>query len=132
MEYQLEEITCGIFSNEEMEDQESKEKTQLCYQWRETGKCKYGKKCKFAHGEEELRPIKKCKKYKTEECKHFRNGGVCKHGEKCDYIHKKENTKIELYEIKNVIEILEGNNKLNVFNIISEGISQNQSLFYTI
>jgi hypothetical protein len=32
-------------------------KTELCRKWIETGKCKYGKKCQYAHGHNELRNV---------------------------------------------------------------------------
>ncbi|KAL2930063.1 mRNA decay activator protein ZFP36L2-A [Bienertia sinuspersici] len=32
-------------------------KTEICMSWENTGSCRYGHKCQFAHGKEELRPI---------------------------------------------------------------------------
>jgi len=32
-------------------------KTELCRSWEEKGTCRYGTKCQFAHGEEELRKV---------------------------------------------------------------------------
>lgn len=32
-------------------------KTELCRSWEEKGTCRYGSKCQFAHGEEELRKV---------------------------------------------------------------------------
>ena len=32
-------------------------KTELCRSWEEKGSCRYGAKCQFAHGEEELRSV---------------------------------------------------------------------------
>jgi hypothetical protein len=40
--------------------------TELCRSWEETGTCRYGAKCQFAHGREELRPVQRHPKYKTE------------------------------------------------------------------
>ena len=37
------------------DDQQDKYKTALCNNFSQTGNCKYGDNCKFAHGEEELR-----------------------------------------------------------------------------
>ena len=31
------------------------QKTRLCRQWRDTGSCRYGAACTFAHGSEELK-----------------------------------------------------------------------------
>ncbi|CAI7904000.1 unnamed protein product [Closterium sp. NIES-53] len=41
-------------------------KTELCRSWEETGACRYGGKCQFAHGREELRAVARHPKYKTE------------------------------------------------------------------
>ena len=46
-------------------------KTELCRSWEDTGACKYGIKCQFAHSENELRIIDRHPKYKTEMCKTF-------------------------------------------------------------
>lgn len=34
-------------------------KTELCRSWEEKGSCRYGAKCQFAHGEEELRQVQR-------------------------------------------------------------------------
>lgn len=34
-------------------------KTELCRSWEEKGTCRYGTKCQFAHGEEELRQVQR-------------------------------------------------------------------------
>lgn len=44
-------------------------KTELCRSWEEKGTCRYGSKCQFAHGEEELRKVPRHPKYKTEICR---------------------------------------------------------------
>ncbi|PPQ63521.1 hypothetical protein CVT24_004749, partial [Panaeolus cyanescens] len=56
-------------------------KTELCRSWEEKGSCRYGTKCQFAHGEDELR------KYKTEICKTFWVSGSCPYGKRCCFIH---------------------------------------------
>lgn len=40
--------------------------TELCRSWEEMGSCRYGAKCQFAHGREDLRPVQRHPKYKTE------------------------------------------------------------------
>ena len=35
-------------------------KTKLCHNYMETGKCKYGRVCQFAHGRKELRKYSSC------------------------------------------------------------------------
>lgn len=44
-------------------------KTELCRSWEEKGTCRYGSKCQFAHGEDELRKVARHPKYKTEICR---------------------------------------------------------------
>ncbi|PRW33819.1 Ankyrin repeat domain-containing 13C isoform B [Chlorella sorokiniana] len=62
-------------------------KTELCRSWEETGSCRYGAKCQFAHGREELRPVVRHPKYKTEVCRTFAQSGTCPYGTRCRFIH---------------------------------------------
>jgi len=62
-------------------------KTELCRSYQETGTCRYGHKCQFAHGQHELRPILRHPKYKTENCKTFVTTGICPYGNRCRFIH---------------------------------------------
>jgi len=62
-------------------------KTELCRSWEETGTCRYGGKCQFAHSREELRPVQRHPKYKTELCRTFSNTGTCPYGTRCRFIH---------------------------------------------
>lgn len=62
-------------------------KTELCKSYTDTGFCRYGLKCRFAHGAHELRPIVRHKKYKTERCKNYMETGVCPYGPRCRFIH---------------------------------------------
>jgi hypothetical protein len=50
-------------------------KTELCRSWEEKGTCRYGTKCQFAHGEDEIRDVSRHPKYKTEICR----VSVCSH-----------------------------------------------------
>ena len=45
-------------------------KTELCRSWEEKGSCRYGAKCQFAHGEEELRTVSRHPKviFPSHEC----------------------------------------------------------------
>lgn len=63
-------------------------KTELCRGFQETGSCKYGSKCQFAHGEDELRGLYRHPKYKTEPCRTFYNFGYCPYGSRCHFIHE--------------------------------------------
>lgn len=62
-------------------------KTELCRSFTETGICRYGHKCQFAHGGHELRPVLRHPKYKTEACKTFSLTGQCPYGNRCRFIH---------------------------------------------
>lgn len=62
-------------------------KTELCRSWEEKGTCRYGTKCQFAHGEDELRNVPRHPKYKTEICRTFWVSGACPYGKRCCFIH---------------------------------------------
>ncbi|XP_061828015.1 mRNA decay activator protein ZFP36L1 [Nerophis lumbriciformis] len=62
-------------------------KTELCRTFEESGTCKYGAKCQFAHGEDELRGLSRHPKYKTEPCRTFHTIGFCPYGARCHFIH---------------------------------------------
>lgn len=80
-------------------------KTELCRSWEEKGSCRYGPKCQFAHGEEEIRKVarhpkvglceahchssnpNKLAQYKTEICRTFWVSGSCPYGKRCCFIH---------------------------------------------
>jgi len=63
-------------------------KTELCQSWIRTGACRYGAKCQYAHGKDELRPVIRHPKYKTEICKTFSTTGQCSYGKRCRFIHQ--------------------------------------------
>jgi len=63
-------------------------KTEFCQSWMETGACRYGPKCQYAHGKDELRTVIRHPKYKTENCKTFSNTGQCPYGKRCRFVHK--------------------------------------------
>ena len=53
-------------------------KTELCRSYQETGFCKYGEKCQFAHGYHEIRSLNRHPKYKTILCRTYHCTGYCK------------------------------------------------------
>ncbi|XP_066518531.1 mRNA decay activator protein ZFP36 [Hoplias malabaricus] len=65
-------------------------KTELCRSYQEHGSCKYGVKCQFAHGENELRGLYRHPKYKTEACRTFYKFGYCPYGTRCHFIHEEK------------------------------------------
>ncbi|KAL3994447.1 Zinc finger C-x8-C-x5-C-x3-H type (and similar) family protein [Acanthocheilonema viteae] len=69
-------------------------KTISCQAWKDTGRCNYGKHCKFAHGPEELRPMPKAEvkvfnnpRYRTALCIKYTTFGYCPYGDQCHFIH---------------------------------------------
>lgn len=65
----------------------SRYKTEMCRPYEETGHCRYGFKCQFAHGAHELRNLNRHPKYKTELCRTFHSTGFCSYGQRCNFIH---------------------------------------------
>ncbi|XP_062872950.1 mRNA decay activator protein ZFP36L1 [Trichomycterus rosablanca] len=68
----------------------SRYKTELCRTFSERGVCKYGSKCQFAHGVDELRGINRHPKYKTEPCRTFHSIGFCPYGIRCHFVHNND------------------------------------------
>uniref|UniRef100_A0A0B7B7D2 C3H1-type domain-containing protein n=1 Tax=Arion vulgaris TaxID=1028688 RepID=A0A0B7B7D2_9EUPU len=68
----------------------SRYKTELCRPFEESGSCKYGDKCQFAHGYHELRNLARHPKYKTELCRTFHTVGFCPYGPRCHFVHEDE------------------------------------------
>ena len=66
----------------------SRYKTELCRQFIENGGCKYGEKCQFAHGMDDLKDVNRHPKYKTDYCKTFHSKGFCPYGPRCHFIHE--------------------------------------------
>ncbi|KAI9296995.1 hypothetical protein K502DRAFT_279322, partial [Neoconidiobolus thromboides FSU 785] len=62
-------------------------KTEMCDSFMATGYCRYNKKCKFAHGFHELRPVARHPKYKSILCKNFWEHGYCPYGKRCCFLH---------------------------------------------
>ncbi|GMS84674.1 hypothetical protein PENTCL1PPCAC_6849, partial [Pristionchus entomophagus] len=73
----------------------STRKTSMCRAWQETGRCNYGIKCKFAHGESELRRVerdngngeKSSIRFRTMPCLKFKILGTCPYADRCTYQH---------------------------------------------
>ncbi|XP_068243437.1 mRNA decay activator protein ZFP36L2-B-like [Palaemon carinicauda] len=62
-------------------------KTELCRAFEETGICRFGADCTFAHGFVELRAVCRHPKYKTEMCRAFHGYGFCLYGIRCHFVH---------------------------------------------
>ncbi|CEG63747.1 hypothetical protein RMATCC62417_00847 [Rhizopus microsporus] len=74
-------------SSETEKKQKSLYKTELCRNWEETGQCRYGLKCQYAHGAQDLREIERHPKYKTQKCRTFHKTGACPYGSRCTFRH---------------------------------------------
>ena len=72
----------------------SRYKTEMCRSFMETGQCKYGDKCQFAHGHREQRAMPRHPKYKTELCRTFHTTGLCPYGMRCHFIHNEDPMKL--------------------------------------
>ncbi|MBN3274281.1 TISDA protein, partial [Polyodon spathula] len=68
----------------------SRYKTEMCRTFEESGNCKYGAKCQFAHGYNEIRGLNRHPKYKTEFCRTFHTVGFCPYGIRCHFVHNAE------------------------------------------
>ncbi|XP_041493299.1 mRNA decay activator protein ZFP36L3-like [Microtus oregoni] len=69
-------------------------KTELCWPFEESGRCRYGQKCQFAHGSRELRTPLRHPKYKTEPCRTFHSVGICPYGTRCHFIHNQHDHQV--------------------------------------
>eukprot|EP01028_Stygiella_incarcerata_P000351 TRINITY_DN103_c0_g1_i3.p1 TRINITY_DN103_c0_g1~~TRINITY_DN103_c0_g1_i3.p1 ORF type:complete len:386 (+),score=98.69 TRINITY_DN103_c0_g1_i3:1271-2428(+) len=75
----------------EQQHTKEKRKTKLCRHFAR-GYCRFGPRCAFAHGEEELRfDLERSPYYKTEICKFWPN---CKNGDKCRWAHGDEDLRV--------------------------------------
>lgn len=87
-------------------------KTEMCRTFEETGICKYGTKCQFAHDTVEVRNIPRHPRYKTEICKTFWQMGNCPYGKRCCFIH----TENELRENKRLLNSQNSNSNANAID----------------
>ena len=66
-----------------------KYKTELCKYWEINGYCKYGDKCAYAHGKENLRSkVTNSSAYRTRKCFQFFENGYCPYGSRCQFAHQ--------------------------------------------
>jgi hypothetical protein len=82
-------------------DFKRKYRTELCKYYEMTGKCKYGAKCAYAHGIENLRTkVTNTTAYRTKKCKQFFENGYCPYGSRCQFAHQiKDNIMNNPYDI---------------------------------
>lgn len=73
------------------EETKVKFKTELCRNYEMEGHCKFGSKCSFAHGRDELQNKKHINlHYKSKKCNKFFDQGFCEYGSRCQYLHKED------------------------------------------
>ena len=66
-----------------------KYKTELCKYYEINGYCKYGDRCAYAHGKENLRSkITNSTAYRTRKCSQFFKNGYCVYGNRCQFAHQ--------------------------------------------
>ena len=99
----------GKFVNsDETKQSQNKFKTELCKNW-QTGTCKFGSKCAFAHGVEELTEKKNLpSNYKTKICKQFHEEMYCSYGSRCQFIHLQNATSVKDSVLSSAINSLAG------------------------
>ena len=107
-----------------------KYKTELCKTFSETKQCPYGKKCRFAHGKEELLSKNKGNNYKKKECKSFSELGYCLYGSRCSFKHneiKLQNIKLPFYYCKIFIfhDLTPLNHRLDILQKITSNYINN-------
>ena len=60
----------------------------MCKNWEQTGECKFGETCAFAHGDDELQKKRHVpSKYKTKLCKQYHETMYCPYGLRCQFVH---------------------------------------------
>ena len=66
-----------------------KYKTELCKYYEINGYCKYGDRCAYAHGKENLRSkVTNSIAYRTRKCSQFFENGYCPYGNRCQFAHQ--------------------------------------------
>jgi len=118
---------------QQIEEEISKQnlyKTELCRSFRDTGACRYGHKCQFAHGEHELRPLLRHPKYKTEICKTFATTAHCPYGNRCRFIHTDANGRIITLPPPSTNQVNNASGSVSIPNSTCEDEDFSQSQIY--
>lgn len=85
--YSLDTTSPNSNDSQQQQNSSTRYKTEMCRPFQENGVCKYGEKCQFAHGHQELRTINRHPKYKTDICRTYHSVGFCPYGPRCHFIH---------------------------------------------
>jgi len=77
----------GFEEERSAKDRQSLYKTELCREWSTSGWCYYNKRCSFAHGLHELRPVFRSRKWRTKRCRNWHTTGYCPYEHRCQFLH---------------------------------------------
>jgi len=100
----------------------SRYKTELCRQFSENGECKYGDKCQFAHGMNDLKDVNRHPKYKTDFCKTFHSKGFCPYGPRCHFIHDLN----ENFELLNTPQSMSPSSNQPIKPVVLDNLAQSK------
>ncbi|SAL99845.1 hypothetical protein [Absidia glauca] len=70
-----------------LKDKRALYKTEICRNYEELHTCRYGFKCRYAHGKQELRSVQRHPRYKTIFCRTYEATGECPYGIRCTFLH---------------------------------------------
>lgn len=62
-------------------------KTELCATFIRYGNCPYGRKCQFAHGQQDLKVVDRPPKWRSKPCQNWIKNGTCAYNERCCFRH---------------------------------------------
>ena len=106
-------------------ENDPKYRTELCKNWILTGQCKFGNRCIFAHGEEELRKkMHLTENFKSRLCQVFHKKGYCAYGTRCQFLHTHIN--VDRKYQKSYVNLIRTN--INYVNKVIKETQNNEEL----
>ncbi len=82
-----------------------KYRTELCKFYEINGQCKFGDKCIFAHGKENLREkVLNKSGYKKRACINFFEHGFCMYGNRCQFSHEVKDSHCNKFSYKKLLK----------------------------
>ena len=100
----------------------------MCKNFELYGTCKYGDKCSFAHGKQQImNKTDVSASYKTRICKKYVNNGYCPYGLRCQFIHDEREMAQNLSPRSETSEPASPNRTPYTFNN-SKGVTPNLNL----
>jgi butyrate response factor 1 len=103
-----------------------KYKTELCRPYLETRHCKYGSRCRYAHGKKELKTVNRHPNFRTVLCLPYHYEGVCTYGVRCCYIHNADEEVVGRMAAENIdlVDHYQRCDRLPIFKFICDKYSQ--------